>query len=216
MGIERPLAGHAFSREEWYDALTKIDGYPGTFICTSGTRPSGWGSPHVGMKIFETDTSLEWRWNGTAFVRDRPLGLLGDVSVRTTDFATAATAATSALSNAVTIPAFTLSSTNKRIKVEASYYAVDNGTATTLGASFVYLLRGATVLAKHRVVGRPDTDAEELNWGEGRTITGWDAPPAGAATYHLAISTVAAVGGTSTLRASATTVATLAVSEVGL
>lgn len=216
MGIERPLAGHAFSRQEQYDAYTLIDGYPGQFLCTSGTRPSGWGSAHIGMKIFEIDTSLVWRWTGSAFVRDAPLGLLANPSQRTTDFSTASSAATAALSNSVIIPAFTPSSTNMRIKVEANFYAIDNGTDATLGASFVYLMRGSTQIARQRIVGRPDTDAQELNWGQGGTIMAWDDPPAGAATYHLSISTVATIGGTSTLRASATTRAQLAVSEVGL
>lgn len=215
MGIKRPLAGHGFDRVEFYDNFTLIDGYPGTFLCTSGTRPSGWGSPHIGMKIFETDTSLTWRWNGTAFVRDAPMGLLGTSTI-TADASTAATAATNVITVAVTVPTPSPSSTAKRIKVEAEWYAIDNGTATTLGASFVYLLRGGTVLAKKRLRGRPDTASDELEWGEGGSIGAWDSPSAGAQSYHLAISTVASVGGTTTLRASPTTPAQLAVTEVGL
>jgi hypothetical protein len=40
-----------------------------TVLCTSGTRPA---SPtHIGMTIYETDTYLVRRWNGSAWVADR-------------------------------------------------------------------------------------------------------------------------------------------------
>lgn len=214
LGLERPLAGHGFDRTEFYDLYTLLDGFPGIYLCTSGTRPSGWGTQHTGMLIWETDTSLRWRWSGTAFVRDAPKGLLG-VSSLTSNQSTGATTPTSVLSKAVTIPAFTLSNVDPRIKVEANWYAIDNGTLNTLGGAEVSLLRGSTVIARQRLRGRPDT-ATELEWGEGGTIVAWDTPTAGAQTYHLAINSVPSVGGTTTLRATATNPAQLAISEVGV
>ena len=43
----------------------------GTIICTSSTRPA---SPFVGQQIYETDTSLNYQWNGTAWVVSAQLG----------------------------------------------------------------------------------------------------------------------------------------------
>lgn len=213
--LERPLANHGFSRAEHYNNLTLIDGYPGTFICTSGTRPGGWGTANEGMVIWETDTDLRWRWDGTKFVRFAPLGLL-NVSTVTANASTGATSPVQVITTAVTVPAFTVGSTAKRIKIEASWYAIDNGTDTTLGAAEVSIMRDTTVIMKQLLRGRPTTDTEELNWGTGGSIVVFDDPTAGAESYHLAINSVAAVGGTTTLRATATTPAQLAVSEVGV
>lgn len=215
MGLARPLANHGFSRDEHYNNLTVLDGFPGVYICTSGTRPGGWGSPHEGMLIWETDTELRWRWTGSVFVRDAPAGLLG-VSTLPDPFSTGNTSPTSAISTAVTIPPTNAGSTTRRIRIDATWYAIDNGTNTTLGAAEVSILRGTTVIVKHLLRGRPTTDAEELNWGTGSSIVAFDNPSDGDATYHLAINSVVAVGGTTTLRASATTPAQLAVTEIGL
>lgn len=217
MALERPLSGHGFQRSEWFDNLTIVDNYPGQFICTSGTRPGSWGAAHDGMIIFETDTRLAWRWDATntKFVRLSPAGVLGQSTI-TADDSTASTTPVSVISSAVTVPAFTTGSTTKRIKVEASWYAIENGTDTTLGAAEVSILRGTTVIKKLRLRGRLNTSTEELEWGEGGTIVAWDDPTAGAQTYHLAINSVASVGGTTYLRASATTPADLVVSEVGV
>lgn len=215
LALLRPLAGHGFSRTEYYDNLGIIDQFPGLFICTSSTRPT-WGSAHNGMRIWETDRSLEWRWDGSAFVRVLPLGLLATPSILTSDDSTAATSPESVLSCAVTVPATNAGSTTKRIKVTGNWHSIINGTETDLGVAEVSLMRGASVIAKAMVRGRPNTDTDYLDWGVGGTIVGWDDPTAGAQTYHLAINSVPAVGGTTTIEATATTPATLAVEEVGL
>jgi hypothetical protein len=168
------------------------------------------------MHIWETDTALLWRWNGTIFVRCYPLGLLGDPAEISADFATAATTATAAITTTVTVPATTAGSTTKRIRVSASWYGLDNGTSTTLGACEVSLYRGAVLLKSQIARGRPTTATSPLDWGVGGTIEAYDASPAGANTYTLRINSLASVGGTTTLRASATTRAHLAVAEEGL
>jgi hypothetical protein len=167
------------------------------------------------MTIWETDRNLRWRWNGSAFVRDAPIGLLNSSAI-TADASTGATTPQAVITTAVTVPEFTVGSTARRIKIEANWYAIDNGTDTTLGAAEVSILRDTTVIMRQRLRGRPDTSTDELEWGEGGSIVVYDDPTAGAESYHLAINSVAAVGGTTTLRATATTPAQLAVTEVGV
>lgn len=43
-----------------------IDGSPGTFICTSGTRPS-WGASQTGRLIFMTDLKQLSYWSGSSW-----------------------------------------------------------------------------------------------------------------------------------------------------
>lgn len=215
LALLRPLALHGFSRGEYYDNLGIIDSFPGIFPCTAAERPDTWGIAHRGMFIFETDRNLLWRWTGASFVRHAPIGLLG-AGTLTGDFTTAATAPTSALAVPVTVPETNDGSTTKRIKVSGTWHSLVNGTSTTLGVSEVSLLRGSTVLAKQRVRGRPTTATDPMDWGVGGSIIAFDAPAAGAHTYHLAINSIPSVGGTTELEATATTPAMLMVEEVGL
>lgn len=76
-GIEKPLVSDAFSTQTISDNYDRIAAKPGIHICTASTRPSDWDSNHLGMMIYETDSGLEWRWNGSAFVRSGPVGSLG-------------------------------------------------------------------------------------------------------------------------------------------
>lgn len=216
LGLKRPLGGHDFDRQEAYDNLTAIDSHPGVYPCLSSGRPSTWGASQTGMMIIETDTGLMWRWDGADFLRVAPKGLLADPAVLSADFSTSATTADPAISLAVSVPETSPGSTTKRIRIDATMYAIENGSDTTYGVAEVSIVRGSTVVAKMRVSGRPATDTDYLDWGQGRSIVAFDDPPAGDYTYHLSINSVAAVGGTTVLKASATQVAQLAVSEVGL
>lgn len=215
LGLKRPLAGHGFSRQEWFDNLTILDQYPGRYVCTSTTRPTTWGVAQNGQYIFETDTQLAWKWNGAAFQRSGPVGLLATPVEITADFSTASSAPQVAISAPVTIPATTVGSTAKRIRIDGCCYAVENGTSTTLGVAELSITRDGTVIKVMRVRGRPSTAANPLDWGGGHTIVAYDNPSAGAHTYALCLNSIAAVGGTSVLKASATQVAILAVVEVG-
>lgn len=216
LGLKRPLPGHGFSKQEYYDNLTLLDALPGITICTSSSRPTTWAAANEGQFIWETDKDLIWRWDGSQFMRVSPVGLLGTAELATA-FNTAATSAQTALSCAVTVPATSPGSTAKRIRVEASWYALDNGTSTTLGVCEVSLRRdpGDVLIRKMRHIGRPDTAADPTQWGGGGTIVGFDAPSAGSTTYRLCINSIATVGGTSTLRADISNPAFISVEEFG-
>jgi hypothetical protein len=55
-----------FLRQDFNDNSSKLDAYPGAYICTSQSRPA-WGPAQAGMRIFETDTRRELMWTGTAW-----------------------------------------------------------------------------------------------------------------------------------------------------
>lgn len=216
LGLERPLLADPFDPQDYADNLTLLDGFPGLFITTSGARPAGWGVAHTGMRIFETDTGLAWWWNGSAWRRVAPQGLLAVAEIAA-DFPTSSTAAVAAITAAsVAIPSTHVGSTTKRIKITGTWYNLDNGTSTTLGACEVSIWRGTTAIVTQLKRGRPNTATSPLDWSTGDSITAFDDPPAGATTYTLRINSLSSIGGTTTLRASPTTKAQLAVEEVGL
>lgn len=64
--LKIPDGSDPFLRTDEVQNLTTIDGYPGTWICTSTTRPT-WGASQAGMLILETDTRRQMLWNGTAW-----------------------------------------------------------------------------------------------------------------------------------------------------
>ena len=71
MGLALPSQTDPFSTADVRANWEKIDAAPGVHICLSTTRPA-WGAGQAGRKIYETNTGLEYVWNGTAF--DRPVG----------------------------------------------------------------------------------------------------------------------------------------------
>ena len=217
LGLKRPATTDPYVTQDQYDQYTLLDGFPGMFICTSTTRPTTWGAAHTGMLIYETDSSLTWRWvNGLGFLRSQITGMLADPSQITADFATANTAPQIAITSNVTVPTTNAGSTARRIEIIANWYCLDNGTATTLGASEVSIWRGAVRLLTQLSPGRPTTDTQPLDWGNGGVIIAHDNPAAGAQTYTLRINALATIGGTSTMRASAVNPAELCVKEIGL
>ena len=225
VGLKRPVTADGFTTADYQGNLDRLDLFPGVHMCTSTTRPgmgggiAAWGSGNDGQFIFETNTLLLWRWKNSVpeFQRVFPTGTLGRSEI-SADVATASTTPVSVISCAVVVPATHGSSTTKRIKIHAEWYAVDNGTSTTLGASEVSIARGAasTTLSKKLVIGRPQTAASPLDWGPGGSIEWEEEPGPGSFTYYLSLNALTTVGGTSTLRAGATYKAYLSVAETGV
>lgn len=79
IGLIKPSTADAFSTADIANNWGKVDQYPGSFICTSTTRPA-WGAAQIGMGIVESDTGLVWRWTGNAFIRNASRGLLTTTS----------------------------------------------------------------------------------------------------------------------------------------
>jgi hypothetical protein len=66
LGLKTWDQSDPFARQDFNDNNGKLDAYPGTYICTSGSRPS-WGGSQTGLRIYETDTRRELVWTGTAW-----------------------------------------------------------------------------------------------------------------------------------------------------
>lgn len=138
LGLVVPTEADRFSTEDLANNWGKIDAAPGTYICTSTTRPS-WGLPQAGQKIYETNTNLTWTWTGTGWLRDTGgLGLLkisggtDAVGERTTDFSSASTSFVKVISVAgVVVPAG-----NRPIEVVVKWKGADNATGAFDGAIF--------------------------------------------------------------------------------
>lgn len=94
--LVKPNQSSQFKTADIAENWEKIDRAPGRFICTSTSRPS-LAANQAGMGIYETDTRLGWVWNGSAWDREAPVGLLRTTSgswahgTRTTDFQTNST-----------------------------------------------------------------------------------------------------------------------------
>jgi hypothetical protein len=187
---------------DFTDAFSVIDGAPGLFICTSGTRPGTWGANQSGRLILETDTTLIWRWTGVAWVRNIPKGLLGQ-NARTTDITTSSTSFVTVISQSIIVPAG-----GRSVMVMASVPAVQNDQ----GISNLALFRDSTKLSDWLVPG--DTGATAVEQEQHGTQFVLETPSAGTYTYSLQFRAVTGFGGTTGLLASSTAPIQLAVVEV--
>lgn len=190
LGLSKPLVGDPFDTQELADNWQLVDDHPGIFICTSGTRPGTWGANHEGMLIWETDTDLTWRWNGSAFVRHGAKGHLIN-EVTTGDVTEAGGTYETVVQAAITIPDGDLN-----IACHFSWFEVTGGKAQFA------LFRGVTQLASWKALE-----------GQGGSFHHVDVDPAaGAATYAVKVKNLEA---TTTVECAASTPATLDVYEVG-
>lgn len=93
LGLAVPNTSDPFSTADLADNWDRLDDFPGTYICDSTSHPA-WGAAQQGMRILERNTGLEWRWDGAAFQRIAPIGLLKTTTggwargQRTADFQT--------------------------------------------------------------------------------------------------------------------------------
>lgn len=99
-----PSTSDAFVTADIADNWGKIDAAPGQTICTSSGRPD-WGAAQAGMTIFETDSGLEWRWNGTTFSRTTASGVLVNAISTATHSTTSTTAVAVVSTGAFNVPA---------------------------------------------------------------------------------------------------------------
>jgi hypothetical protein len=72
LGLKTWDTSDPFLRQDFNDNSGRMDAFPGTFMCTSGSRPT-WGAAQSGMRIYETDTRSEKVWTGTAWRETLPM-----------------------------------------------------------------------------------------------------------------------------------------------
>lgn len=199
LGLKVWTSGDAFHVQDFTDNFNALDLKPGIHVCTSTTRPTTWGANQSGMFIFETDTTLVWRWDGAAFVRQWGKGWLGSTE-RTTPFTTTATAPQTVATVSVTVPAGA-----RQLLVVIEGGALYN----TNGSSQVNILRdGATSLQSFNVPWGGAGSAGPI------ALTTLDSPGAGTHAYALQVGAVLGVAGTTTLTASPSQPASIHVIEV--
>lgn len=66
LGLKTWDQSDPFLRQDFNDNNGRLDAYPGTYICTSASRPA-WGGAQTGLRIYETDTRRYLVWTGTAW-----------------------------------------------------------------------------------------------------------------------------------------------------
>lgn len=66
LGLKLNAPSDPFLLSDFITNWSILDGSPGSFICTSLSRPT-WGSSQAGMKIFMTDYKQDQFWTGSTF-----------------------------------------------------------------------------------------------------------------------------------------------------
>jgi hypothetical protein len=204
LGLLKPGTPDAFVTQDIANNWQKIDDAPGTLICTSSTRPT-WNTNQTGMKIFETDTGLEWWFNGTSFQRVGPSGLLltnagtPAVAVQTTDVAT--TNDTTFVVN-VAVANVVVPAGNRPLRITVNWKNCD----ATHGLAVCAIFRSATANTGTRLavwqVSGDSTDPAAGGQGQGGSYTAYErtgvAPGVYAWSFQFRCSTVGG-GGTATM-----------------
>jgi hypothetical protein len=197
IGLIVPDDDDAFSTEDLAANWEKVDAYAGHFVVASAL-PGDWGADQAGLQVWQIDTGLSWLWNGTTFERSAPKGWLGgdekitDTNNNSDVMAILATAE-------VDVPRG-----GRRVEVTISW-----GETSASGGAL------RTVLAVFR------DETEVRRWiigtalGDGGSLTCYDQPGEGTFeyTFQFAVAT-AALPGTATIEAAATSPARIDVVEV--
>jgi hypothetical protein len=211
MGLALPAQVDQFSTQDIKENWEKIDAAPGTHICTSTTRPTGWGNAQKGRKILETNTGLEWWWDGTAFKRLTAVGLLKKsdgsfaIAERTTNFSTTS----NTYKRAITLSNVVVPAGNRPIRVDLSWLKAVNPAGNFNGAIY----RSDTDNSGPRMAAwNFPTSADEANSGGG---VYWAIERSGLApgTYDFSFQ-ITGPSGTSTISATTTSPITLMVTEI--
>lgn len=202
--LEVPTTSDAFDTAKLAANWTKLDAFPGRFLCTSLTRPTDWGSNQIGMEIWESDTSLVWWWNGTIFIRSYAVGWLNGTQ-RTTDFTTNQTTPQTVISTSITYPAG-----GRRVQVSCSWGKAEGDD----GVAELSLFRDTTQIQAWNVQGK-NTSAVALEQGTGGSVVLTNLPPSpGNYAYALKFRVPTGFANSVQLRATATKPITIDVVEV--
>ena len=205
MGLVLPVQQDKFSTADIRGNWEKIDAAPGTHICTSTTRPTGWGAAQAGRKIIETNTGIEYRWTGSAWSRTtggsgilrRDNGTLALVQKDTNSSTTSTTFKKVLSMSGVIVP-----DGNRPLMVFANWQQADNNTGPFLVALFQ-----SNVDNSGTVLGRQFIAPGSASRGPGGNIIAFIKEGLNAGTYDFSLQfrSIESVGGTSNIYADATT-----------
>lgn len=210
LGLALPSQADPFSTADIRANWEKIDASPGTFICTSTTRPS-WTAAQAGRKIYETNTGLEWVWSGTAWKRTGPEGLLKKndgswaIAERTSDFSTTS----NTFIRVVTLSSVVVPAGSRPIRVEVSWKKARNPAGNFQGCIF----RSATNDSGPKMAQwHFGTNSNDANAGGG-TYFAIERNGLAAGTYDFSLQ-ITAPSGTSVIEAGTTTPTSIIVTEL--
>ena len=203
--LNKHTLGDQFRVADYAENWDLLDGTPGILVCADAaaraTASASFGTNQAGRFAIDLDTGLTYRWDGTQWLRSFGKGLLGS-GERTTDFATTSSSYVVATSVSAVVPA------NPRpllIVVEGP------GAASTVGLTEVAVFRDATEIQAWPEKGGNSASAAAYPTPISMTLK--DAPVAGTYTYSIQCR-VTGYGGTSTLKAAATTPLAIHVVEI--
>jgi hypothetical protein len=210
LALALPTVADPFSTADLKANYEKIDAAPGAYICTSTTRPT-WAAGQAGRKIIETDTLLEWVWDGDEWKRLAGIGLLKKndgtfaIGERTTDFSTTS----NTFVKVVTVTDVVVPAGNRPIRVDLGWFRARNPDGNFLGAIFRSDTNNS---GPKQVTWQFGTTGSDANAGGG---TFWSIERNGlaAGTYNFSFQ-ITAPTGTSRIDATTGTPTTIAVSEM--
>jgi hypothetical protein len=203
LGLLVPTTSDQFSTADIASNWGTIDKYPGTYLCASASRPNSgvggtptWNTNHNGMRIRETDTQLEWLWNGTAFIRASPLGRLGGAANAGT--VSAATTAVVTATQAANVP---IPAGNRWIRVDISWNLIQS----TVGGTVLALLIDGTLKQNWSIAGDSTAPSPGAQ-GSAGSLPYFTQLSAGLHTITMGIRVGASTGGTSSCAGAALTI----------
>lgn len=217
LGLIVPTPTDPFSTADIAQNWEKIDDAPGTYICTSTTRPTFTAS-QPGRRIYEKDTDLEWTWSGTEWQRVAPMGLLkrtnGEWATGTVSTDVVSSASTYVIVCSVTnvvVPAG-----RRTLQVQVVWSRAYN----TLGYFYGAIFRSAVNNSGTRIGGWAITGANRSGQhpdegGGGSTFAlERDGLPPGVYDWSFQIATQSLIGGTSTVQGNPTSPNSISILEL--
>ena len=205
LGLIVPTTVDDFSTADIAQNWETIDESPGTYICTSTTRPTFTAS-QPGRFIYEKDTDLEWVWTGTEWRRSSPKGMLKKtdgtwaVGSRFTDFSSSSE--TSVL--VVSVPNVVVPPGRRTLQITAAWTRA----YSTSGYFYGRLYRSAvsnsgTMLSQFAIAGTIGQAIEDSGDSGFMSIYERDGLPPGVYDWSLQMAMNWSMSGTATFLANA-------------
>lgn len=174
LGLKKFSGSDFYHIADWDDNSDLLDLYPGIYLCDTTTRPTTWGPDQNGLWIYEVDSKLVWKWNGSYFERDYPKGWLGGAE-RTTPFTTTATAYAMVTQVIVNIPdSYPPGSRRYAVTIEGPSVDNDSSTAPQAGIAIfrdTTQLQAWTEPINHAVPGPLRMTTFDRTVGAASTVT---------------------------------------------